>query len=56
MMGVFWKLLVEISADGSVYGGQHTLNGGDIMDLSNLKIKKIRLTYAQPTEYRVSVA
>lgn len=50
------QLLVEISLDGSTYGGQHTLNGGEVMDLANLTIKRIRLTAAQVTEYRASIA
>lgn len=50
------KLQVSVSADGSTYGGIHTLRGGNIFDLSDLKIKKIRLTYVEPTAYRVMVA
>lgn len=48
-------MLVEFSFDSTNYGGQHTLHGGDIMDLRNLKIQRIKLTYIDPTEYRVLV-
>jgi hypothetical protein len=48
-------ILVEFSYDSSTYGGQHTVHGGDILDLRNLKIMRIRLTYVDPTEYRVLV-
>lgn len=48
-------ILIEFSFDGTNYGGQHTVHGGDIVDLKDLKIQKIRLTYVDPTEYRVLV-
>lgn len=47
---------VEISADGTTYGGQHTLRGGEILDLDNLKINKIRVTWVQNSAYRAFVA
>jgi len=50
------NILVEISADGSVYGGQHTLKWGDVLDLDNLKVSKIRLTWQQNSSYRIFVA
>ena len=50
------NMLIEISDDGTNYGGQHTLLGGESMELSNLTIKRIRLTASQITEYRVSIA
>lgn len=43
---------VEFSADGTNYGGQHTLRGGETLTLNDLTIKKIRLTYVSPTGYR----
>lgn len=48
-------ILVEFSDNGTTYGGQHTLHGGDVLDLSNMKIKRIRITYVDPTEYRVII-
>lgn len=48
-------LLVEISYDGTGYGGQHTLRGGDILSLDNLKIKKLRLTFVDATEYKAMI-
>lgn len=49
------SLKVEISSDSSTYGGQHTLKGGDILVLNDLKIKKIRLTWMQNTSYRAMI-
>ena len=46
------NILIELSRDGTTYGGQHTLKGGEIMDLDNFSINKIRLTWAQNTSYR----
>ena len=46
---------VEISYDGTTYGGLHNLRGGEVFELSNLKINKIRLTYVDQTEYRAVV-
>jgi len=46
----------EISADGTTYGSIHTLRGGETANLENLKIKKIRLTHVDNTEYRVMIA
>ena len=48
-------ILIEFSNDGTTYGGQHTLRGGDIMTLQNLNIAKIRLTFVDPSEYRCLV-
>ena len=47
---------VEFSNDGTIYGGVHTLRGGDQLDLDNLNIAKIRVTYIDPTGYRVQIA
>ncbi len=49
-------IVTEISYDGTTYGSQTTLRGGDTFPLEDLKIRKIRLTYVDPTEYRVIVA
>lgn len=46
---------IEISDDAATYGGQHTLRGGDQFSLNNLKIRRIRITYVDPTEYRALV-
>ena len=50
------NILVEISADGTSYGGQHTLKWGDVLSLDNLKVSKIRLTWQQNSSYRIFVA
>lgn len=50
------NILLEISADGTAYGGQHTIRSKEILSLKDSAIKKIRLTWAQNTAYRVLVA
>lgn len=50
------KIRVEISADGTTYGGIHTLGEGDTLVLDDLKINKLRLTWQQDTSYRALVA
>ena len=47
---------VEISNDGTNYGGQHTLRGGELLSLNELNVARIRITYIDPTEYRALVA
>ena len=44
---------IEFSADGTTYGGQHTLYGGEEMIVDELSIKKVRFTYVDTTAYRV---
>ena len=50
------KITVAISASGSIYGGSHTLMAGEVMDFTNLKIERIKLTFIDDTGYRVMVA
>jgi hypothetical protein len=47
---------VEISTNGTNYGGQHTIKEGETFTLNDLSIKKIRLTWDSNTEYRILVA
>jgi hypothetical protein len=49
------RILIELSTDGSAYGGQHTLYDGDTLSFSNLKIRRIRLTWVDNSSYRVMV-
>lgn len=49
-------IVFETSFDGVNYGGLHTLNEGEVCSFSNLKIKKIRLTWVDNSAYRVMVA
>lgn len=49
------RILVEMSFDGTTYGGQHTIYDGDTLSFSNLKIKKIRLTWVDNSAYRAMV-
>lgn len=47
---------VEISANGTSYGGLHVLRGGEVFILENLTIRKIRLTWQEDCAYRALVA
>lgn len=49
------NIKVEISDDGTNYGGQHTLQDGDVLTLENSVINKIRITHVTDTAYRVLV-
>lgn len=49
------RIQIEISHNGTNYGGVHTLRRGEQLDLGDLKINRIRLTYIEPTGYRVQV-
>ena len=46
---------VEISDNGTNYGGQHTLKKGDEFDMRNLDIDSIRITWVSDSAYRVLV-
>lgn len=50
------NILVEISIDGTNCGGSHTLRWGEQLNLDNLKIDRIRLTWQEDSSYRVLVA
>jgi len=43
---------VELSDDGTTYGGQHTVKKDEIFDLFMLDIAKIRLTWVADCGYR----
>lgn len=43
----------ECSYDGQTYGGLHTIHGGEVWSLGNMKIAKIRLTWIDNTSYRI---
>jgi len=45
----------ESSANGSSYGGYHTLYGGEIAKFSNMTIKKLRLTRIDDAAFRILV-
>lgn len=44
---------VEFSYNGTTYGGLHTIKAAEILELSNLTISKIRLTWVTNSSYRV---
>ena len=46
---------VEVSSDGTTYGGVHTIHGGELLDLADLSINRLRITYVDPTEYRAMI-
>ncbi len=50
------NILVEISKNGTDYGGSSTLKWGDQFNLSNLNINRIRLTWQEDSSYRALVA
>jgi len=50
------NILVELSADGTNYGGSHTLKWGEQLMLNNLKINRIRLTWQEDSSYRTMIA
>lgn len=46
---------ITFSTNGTDYGGIHTVSAGEILNFSNLKIKKIKLTHIDDSAYRVLV-
>ena len=46
---------IEISNDGTSYGGQHTIKSGETLDLKGISINKIRITWVSNSSYRVLV-
>lgn len=46
---------VEISDNGTAYGGVHTLKAGEIMTLDGLMVNRIRLTWVSNSSYRVLI-
>lgn len=45
----------EFSANGSTYGGYHTLYGGEELKFENLKISKLRITRIDDTAFRILI-
>ena len=46
-------LQFEISSDGTVYGGIHTLHAGELMGLDKLNVSKVRITWVADTAVQV---
>jgi hypothetical protein len=46
---------VEISDDGTNYGGAHTLKIGEVLKLGGVDIDKIRVTWVANSAYRIFV-
>lgn len=44
---------VEISDDGTSYGGLHTLKKNEILELTSIVINRIRITWVSDSSYRV---
>ncbi len=49
------NILVEFSNNSTDYGGQHTIKKGEVIDLRNLDIDSIRLTWVSDSSYRILV-
>ena len=47
---------LSFSFDGSTYGGVHTIKIGEQVDLNDLSIKKLKLTYVSDANYRILMA
>jgi uncharacterized protein YdeI (BOF family) len=47
---------VEISDDGSSYGGVHTIKEGEVLRIKGMDIDKIRISWVADSAYRVFVA
>lgn len=45
-------LQIEVSFDGTTYGGIYTLSGGQALSIDDEKVAKIRITYQDPTGYK----
>lgn len=48
-------ILVEFSADGSNYGGIHTIKALERISLDDMSIKRIRLTFVSDSSYRIAI-
>lgn len=46
---------IEISADGTNYGGIHTIKAAERISLDGMSIRKIRLTWISDSGYRVAL-
>lgn len=46
---------VEISDDGTNYGGTHTIKAGEILKLKGVDIDKIRITWISNSSYRSAI-
>ena len=49
------NILVEISNNGTNYGGQHTIKSGEILSLTNVVVNRIRLTWVSNSSYRTLI-
>lgn len=46
------NIKVEISNDGTIYGGIHTIKQDEVLELNGIVINKIRLTWVTDSSYR----
>jgi len=46
---------VEISPDGTTWGGQHTMKSGESIDLTDMDVDSIRITHVTDSSYRIMV-
>lgn len=48
-------ILVNISTDGTTYGGQFTMKSGEKVSLNDMDINKIKITHSADSAYRTLV-
>lgn len=48
-------MLVSVSFNGSVYGGDYLLSGGAILSLKDETISRIKITWVEPTQWQVRI-
>jgi len=46
---------VEVSDDGTTYGGSHTVKAGEILEINGVDIDKVRITWIANSAYRVFI-
>lgn len=49
------NILIEISDNGTTFGSQHTLKVEDTLDLRNINVDKIKITWVSDSAYRILV-
>jgi len=48
-------ITIEVSDDGTSYGGTHTMKRGERLSLKGLDIDRIRITWVSDSSYRILV-
>lgn len=50
------NILVELSPDGTNYGGQFTMKKNEILSIDGLTVDSIRITHSSDSSYRINIA